>query len=57
MQIAPQDTMATGECYEPGCPVRFHEEGPPAGWLQLRDRVHLVRAAPLLRVALLGQHL
>jgi len=26
MQIAPQDTMATGECYEAGCPVRFHEE-------------------------------
>lgn len=26
MEIAPQDTMATGECYEPGCPVRFYEE-------------------------------
>ncbi len=26
MEIAPQDTMATGECYEPGCPVRFREE-------------------------------
>ena len=25
MQIAPQD-MAPGECYEPYCPVRFHEE-------------------------------
>ncbi len=33
MQIAPQDTMATGECYEPGCPVRFHEEAHrPAGY-------------------------
>ncbi len=26
MEIAPQDAMATGECYEPGCPVRFYEE-------------------------------
>ena len=32
MQVAPQDTMATGACYEPGCPVRFHEqEHRPAG--------------------------
>lgn len=25
MQIAPQDTIATGEGYEPGCSVRFYE--------------------------------
>ncbi len=57
MQIAPQDTMATGECHEPGCLVRFYEQAHLGAGHNCVTALSWYEPRHFLRWARLGQRL